>query len=392
MTRSHPLIIVPDTDILLHYQPLDQLPWRQLAGDREIEVVLVTQVLRELDAKKWGDSDRLRERARRVFAELRRWLPPGILSTTLTNEVALRMVISEPLIGDNLDRTVGDDRILASMVELATGKSVALMTDDYVLSQKAAARGYELIAPPDSHRLVDKGAKKGTRPAALKVGLVTELGHVPSSHVELVLDGNAGDYRHVMEARVAAVRSGQRSMEYLLGPHFAFHGIEAPTLQDFEKFIDELRAFEQKLTRVVQFGIAISNEGDEPADDARAEILFPSALEVSDIPPVWPARPEIRALEVAGKLNGDGHPSSRVSSKSAPFLMDWTEDFRRRRLRIHVERLMQTKQIARRLWAWPEAHVGGFSIDVELLAASPARRQQVSLNVRVVRPTSLASV
>lgn len=131
-----------------------------------------------------------------------------------------------------------------------------------------------------------------------------------------------------------------------------------------------------------------NNEGDEPADDVRAEILFPPGLEVSDIPPVRPARPEIRALAAAAKLDGGVRGNSRSSLKPAPFLMDRTDNFRHRRLRIHVERLMQTKQIARRLWAWLGAHGSGFPIDAELLAPSPARRREVALNVRVDRSTT----
>jgi hypothetical protein len=134
--------------------------------------------------------------------------------------------------------------------------------------------------------------------------------------------------------------------------------------------------------------VVISNDGDAPADDVRAEILFSAGLEVTDIPPTWPVRPELRALEAAGKLGGGRTTASRYPSTPTPFLMDWAGGFRRRRLRIRVERLMQTKLIARQLWTWPEPHVTGFPIDVEVLAASPALLHRVTLDVQIAQPAN----
>src|SRR4051812_29985372 len=69
--------IVPDTNILLHYKPLDKLPWQQLVGSQRVRVVLPLRVVEEIDQKKYATRGSLERQARRLLPQLKSWLGPA---------------------------------------------------------------------------------------------------------------------------------------------------------------------------------------------------------------------------------------------------------------------------------------------------------------------------
>ena len=60
-------IVVLDTNVLLHYQPVAELPWTSIAGRELLRLVLPLRVIEELDQKKYSRRDDLAARARRIL-------------------------------------------------------------------------------------------------------------------------------------------------------------------------------------------------------------------------------------------------------------------------------------------------------------------------------------
>ena len=59
-------IALPDTNVLLNYQPARHIPWPSVIGKEDVRLVLALRVIEELDAKKYTESDRIRQRAREL--------------------------------------------------------------------------------------------------------------------------------------------------------------------------------------------------------------------------------------------------------------------------------------------------------------------------------------
>jgi len=64
-------LVMLDTNIMLHHQRIDKVPWREVIGSREtVRIVIPLVVLDELDNKKYLGSPKLIDRARGAFMPL----------------------------------------------------------------------------------------------------------------------------------------------------------------------------------------------------------------------------------------------------------------------------------------------------------------------------------
>jgi predicted ribonuclease YlaK len=66
-------IAVLDSNVLLHHLPPDQVNWQAATERPLVRLILPLRVVEELDSKKYGPSDRLRERARRCYRSWSNW-------------------------------------------------------------------------------------------------------------------------------------------------------------------------------------------------------------------------------------------------------------------------------------------------------------------------------
>ena len=63
-----PLVIIPDTNILLHFRLFVEVDWSAVTGEELVEVAISRVVLRELDERKINhQSAKIRDRARRIL-------------------------------------------------------------------------------------------------------------------------------------------------------------------------------------------------------------------------------------------------------------------------------------------------------------------------------------
>jgi hypothetical protein len=144
-------LTVLDTNILLHFEPPDQVDWNEVVGHPEVRLVLPLRVVEELDEKKYTARDNLADRARRLLSTLRSQLSP-----TAGGPVKLRdgVTIEVPIDDGPRARTLdADQEILDVCHELGSGgQPVLLVSADTGMWLRATALGIEVVSMPDHYR------------------------------------------------------------------------------------------------------------------------------------------------------------------------------------------------------------------------------------------------
>ncbi len=156
---SAPVLVFPDTNVLLHGKVLEELPFDAIVGAAgPLDVVLTATVLRELDAQKTKNpNSALRERAtKRARSVWRRAkdrdvvLRPGVTLAFYSNAAV------ECLTRLDLDGSLGDDRILAEVLTAkseASNRRVVLLSRDTGMLIKAKNLGLEAVELEGEHVL-----------------------------------------------------------------------------------------------------------------------------------------------------------------------------------------------------------------------------------------------
>ncbi|WP_158256033.1 MULTISPECIES: PIN domain-containing protein [unclassified Brevundimonas] len=162
------MIILPDTNALLHFKRPDQANWKAIVGTSEVEIVLTAVPVQEIDKHaRQHDVARIRARAR----DLKAWI-----RTLLTAEAGPSIDGREPtafLVG-GLDPQVPDDRLIAMALMLQSeGHEVAIYTDDTLIHAKSRGRPIRVIFPPEEDRLKEEPDPLGKEIEKLQRELTT---------------------------------------------------------------------------------------------------------------------------------------------------------------------------------------------------------------------------
>ena len=384
------IIVVPDTNVLLHSHPLDRIPWCDVVDASTVEVVLVAQVLRELDAKKNGESEKLRKRARGVLSKINDWLPSVSSLPCIREGVTLRARIAEPREVDGLDMKVADDRILASAVELRDQLPVVIVTGDTTMRLKADALGFQVVAVPDTFCIRDdEKPKQVVAPRALlRAALFDSEGHDLSGRMSTRVGLSAahllGDAEQMLRAAHASVQSAVRGV----------YGRERrlltsldedlePTAESWEYYVKQLRDYDRQYEHTVEVTIGVLNEGTAPADDVLVEFQFPPNVYVHDSRPRLPARPRRRSrMDDLTSLARSALLPTEVNERFWLHSDGETGAL----AQVKIRRLLQSRMTAYTVWAEVEDDdLGGFSIEARVLAASPPLTIDGTLNIRFER-------
>jgi rRNA-processing protein FCF1 len=147
--------VVPDTNVLLHRQRFDYIPWPEVLGASAVRLVIPLIVLEQLDRQTYRAEGNVPERAKGVIAHIRSsWDVNGALKPESPAEVrdgvTLQALTDPP---GHQRRGNEDDEILdrvEHLVTVATGR-VVVATLDIGMEVRAATRGLENITVPDKY-------------------------------------------------------------------------------------------------------------------------------------------------------------------------------------------------------------------------------------------------
>lgn len=149
-------VVCVDADVLLHCEPLENLPWGQLLPDPEIWIVILPSVAREIDHRKVSGLSHIQLKARRAAQLLRRIF--SARQSTLTLRAAgpkldVELVASvEQHHAEAAAHSVNAalPRIVAETLALGYNKSaLVLLTNDTIDAIKAREAGIEALLIPD---------------------------------------------------------------------------------------------------------------------------------------------------------------------------------------------------------------------------------------------------
>ena len=141
---------VLDTHVLLHFQPPENVDWRNILSTEAVRLVLPLRVVEELDMSKYRERDDIADRARRLLSQL--W---ALLAPTAGGPVKIRpgVTVEVPVDDGPRQRTLdADQEILNECLMLkAVGQAVRLISDDTGLSIRATAQGVTVIPMPEQY-------------------------------------------------------------------------------------------------------------------------------------------------------------------------------------------------------------------------------------------------
>jgi PIN domain len=297
-----PTIAFPDTNILMEFRPLREIPWRKLLDVPKGEVLLVIaqQVTGELNQHKGGSDKRRRDRAKRATKDLEQFETSG----HVPGFEGLRVVFGQQppaqafLTGNHLVADEGDDRILGSMLLMRQSNpndQIILVSDDINHRQRAKGYGFDARGIPDEFRLP---AEADPRDAKIKEqdARIRELTDVVPI-LELVFDNRL---REAIVPRPVFTNPSEIASLYIKEMNAAQSALSAryaPSSdwmaqlgvyqrEEFPRWANKQAVEESRLARTVQLGLRLKNKGKSNAKSAVVDVTVPSVLEHVNLP-IW---------------------------------------------------------------------------------------------------------
>jgi len=134
------IIVFLDTDILMHFQKLDLIPWLKILKAEEVRIILVPLNFDQLEEKRYDQNPITRERAETAIKEIKYFLNDNVIAT-LNNNVTLTMAIQNEEL--NILGFSADNRLIESIYQYESKYNKVLITNDYLLRQRAKTKGIE---------------------------------------------------------------------------------------------------------------------------------------------------------------------------------------------------------------------------------------------------------
>ncbi len=140
-------IVVPDTNVLLHFQRVDYVPWSKVTGDSPVRLVIPLVVLDELDDKRYLGRNDVAAKARSATVPLdeRQQELEEHGYASLPDSTTLEYLLDDPR---HRRQANPDDEILdrSAFLHQVTNQPVTIITGDRGMRVRARARSNGLTA------------------------------------------------------------------------------------------------------------------------------------------------------------------------------------------------------------------------------------------------------
>ncbi len=309
-----------DANILLHFQPPDQMDWSALCRAERVNLVVYPLLMTELTkAKDEHPRRNLRDRAsvrevwvRERLSRLETPVRPGVFLTRDTKEP--RSLAREL----DLDWQHRDDRIIAHAVSYARqGRRTFVMTNDGGLELKlpdfdihalVPDQSLRLASEPDPEKLRADRAENALRevtnrlpklviaspmPIALPLPPMTET---EEEFIQRQLAKAQGAYEQYQRGLYGHGRPLQAGFDTIDTPRNAAHFTQAKSyLATYYRWLDRIDGAQQTT-------LTVENIGTSPATNVRLRLQTPSFLGILDRRSIGPApsRPPMLSVVFAG--------------------------------------------------------------------------------------------
>jgi rRNA-processing protein FCF1 len=153
LRARHGVLAVLDTNVLMHFLPLNKIKWADVVGPGgQVRIVLPICVIDELDNKKYTGSDKMGGRAQKALKVLRCYrvdLRPGN-AATLPDGTTVEILLDEP----GRARLANPDEELRSrcmLLQRMLERPVTLVTGDFGAEVRAEAYGLRSAEMPEKY-------------------------------------------------------------------------------------------------------------------------------------------------------------------------------------------------------------------------------------------------
>ena len=370
MTR---VAIMPDTNVFLHYQTIDQIDWRGLLTAESVSIIVPQVIIRELNAAKDGHpSPKIRKRAAASLRRLDELAEKGF-EVELRANVNLCFETSEPALDfavNQLNPQSQDDVLLASFIALRGAhldERVVLATADLGLKLKARYRNIEILSLPETLKLPDDPDPNEQRVRELETQLRELSVTLPSLVVSFA---DHEDYRRFSVARLEELTSDEMDFEMAqvmaISPKLSVstgepsdqrpneddtyarisreirsvaHVFDQPSPdeivaynQRLDEFYKEYRQYvasrweyQNTAARTILLELLLRNDGNWPAEDVDVMLHFPDGF-------------ELRKRE--NRICAPGRPETPSRPQGGS---DWLRGFQQNHLMLHPSVFLPTR-------------------------------------------------
>jgi rRNA-processing protein FCF1 len=425
---------VIDTNTFLHFQLFTELDWLQLLESEEVQLIVPSTVLQELDKKKFNEQDiNLRNRAKKVISTFNQ-----ILNNKLSfkkENIRIEFLPNEPNIDwkkENLDMMIPDDRIIATCLELFQKYSdLILITADFGLKLKANNKHIQTVEISDTYLLKEKQSKEQNELKTIREKLSKIESTIPKLYLKFKNDDELTDFikftitkqteyheekytKDIDDKVNQLLILAEQKMDNNIHPILGNVGIRQNDFDEFKeklekhksvlyKYYENVWKYEEFLTRLLKIDFFISNEGTCPGNDVDIKIHFPDGFKICDekkLPnrpeePLAPGIPLTLAESLRQSLNNSNYfqiPSTRPYERnmvnipppniSGPSIKK-TNSYN---VTFHVNSIKHKTNYKLKtifLYFYKYSDIKSFSIDYTLLAANYPDKFEGKLNIIV---------
>lgn len=291
-----------DTNIILHFTPLDQIDWAEICGQQKVNVYFAPIIIEELDKQKRNSNQKISKRAKNAIKKI----GEVGLQGSWTNNVVINVLTQRPTNNtyhDNgLNKDENDDRLLATIIEFKKliDRDVKLITNDLGPKLKCLSLGIETISLLDKYELKDddddlvkennrlKDEIRRYKSSIPKLKLLFE-NNKPHTTVEL----SRFDFSEFIKEKLVEIEEKYPSMELPskeeLGWVFRNPFINEESVKKYNSqlgqfflnyadYLSDCKDYYMQLSLTKSLKIKLLNEGSIPANDIDIKLHFPDGF------------------------------------------------------------------------------------------------------------------
>ncbi len=321
------MYLVLDTNGFLECKHFDDVDWREIAGDKDVTLVILPKVVHELDVHKFSHRNKKKaEKARKLLKRIQQ------LSDNNGSTKKGIPVIIENGLGADVSSIYADDVIIAEVLALKRShpdEKVVLASADTGIYLNARSKGIDVLKIEDSllETLVDERDEKIRE-------LTEELQRLKNQQPKLYITFPGGDEKKIIDfSEFDEQASDHKFMESLVEREIseAIHKARSFGRYFLDKNDSEILAYRKEYREYLEavyeyrrttfeLTFELHNDGTAVADDMLIFIDFPEWIDLSEAEfpsPDKPARPYsyVRVPEVYDW------------SKNLPFIRPGTENW-----------------------------------------------------------------
>ncbi|MBC8481631.1 MAG: hypothetical protein H8D47_03095 [Planctomycetes bacterium] len=423
--KKEQLTVFPDTNILLHYPPFDQIDWLEWCNCKSIKIILCLQVVDELDSKK--DDPSLGERAKKVIKKIKELISQN--GGNIKDNIVLEMH-SKDLNNANIS---ADETIIQQIMDYKSShnnKEICIMSEDLGMQIRCRDR-VEAIEPDKRQRLSDPSSELQKENIQLKNTIQKIKNSVPELSLRFC-DNDDYSHKQYILCQPSEIRSEKiaKALEKLRKkystnflqnaetnriPIFKLSQIEESEYERYDKEIENFFAnieqyfhkrhgFINTFHRTISLELEIRNIGGKPAEDVDLLIHFPNGFKMytekdrpcSPVKPMPPKKPRTQLEMMKTRMGCNFNqilPSYNFShiGNEPSFILKKTNsyDFTDHFYRIKHGNLVKLPEIFFEFETYESA--ASFSFDYELSPANLPDKKKNTLHV-VIEKNNKGSV